>query len=235
MTNVTNYNQSQRAWAKQYDVSAMAISRWRRAFQKQLGIEAPLGEPFEMADLWPRVFKQRPHPSIIAKLGKFGRPSKVVEAMKASKTPAATAPAPLLPTDPEAADFNYNDSVLIAERNLQACARILDIAIATGDPEEIRSAQPSFNAAAETLRKTKLASAKISKDDGDSFDAATVRNEIYRLHAAIPKALRSRLKDDLSAFIRSNVTPSVDQIRTAVDAAIDSAFAHLANSAFLGE
>lgn len=213
----------------------MTISRWQRAFQKRLGIEAPLGEPFEMADLWPRVFKQKPPASIITKLGKFGRPSKVVEAMKADKTPAAVAPAPLPPTDPEAPDFNYNDSVLIAERNLQACARILDIAIATNDPIEIRNAQPSYQAASEVLRKTKLASAKISKDDGDSFDAATVRNEIHRIHATIPKTLRTRLKDDLSAFLRSNVVPTVDQMRTAVDTAIDSAFAHLANSTFLGE
>lgn len=213
----------------------MAISRWQRAFQQQLGIEAPLGEPFEMADLWPRVFKQKPPLSIITKLGKFGRPSKVVEAMKASKTSVATSTPPPLPPDSEAADFNYNDSVLIAELNLRACAAILERAIATGDTEEIRAAQPAYSVAAEILRKTKLASAKISKDDGDSFDAATVRNEIHRIHATIPKTLRTRLKDDLSAFIRSNVTPSVDQIRTAVDAAIDSAFAHLANSAFLGD
>ena len=216
-------------WAAEYDVAFKTIARWKEAFRERIGIEAPLEDPAEMVKRWPEVFDEKPPWKVVARVGKFGTKSPVVETMRAeAKQPPTPKP------EPPAQDFNFNDSVLIAERNLVACAKILEIAIATNDPVEIKNAQPAYKDAAETLRKTKLASAKISKDDGDSFDAQTVRNEIHRIHATIPKTIRTRLKDDLSAFLRSNVVPTVDQMRTAVDVAIDSAFAHLASVSFLG-
>jgi len=203
----------------------MTIGRWIKKFSDALGIDAPLHDASDMHRRWPEVSSEKCPPAIVRNIGKIGPPS-----------PVSSAPVEATPTsDPDAApDFNYNDSVLIAEKNLRACGAILDRAIASGDVNEIRAAQPAYKDASETLRKTKLASAKISKDDGDSFDAKTVRNEIHRIHATIPKTIRTRLKDDLSAFLRSNVTPTVDQMRTAVDVAIDSAFSHLSSVSFLG-
>lgn len=214
-----------RAWAERYGTGHVIIGEWKKKFKAALNIEAPLHDASEMFRRWPEVSREKCPPAIVRNIGIIGPPSAV------SSEPVSLA----FTGEQMDAAFNYNDSVLIAEKNLRACGAILDKAIEAGNVAEIRAAQPAYKDASETLRKTKLASAKISKDDGDSFDAATVRNEIYRLHASIPKTLRTRLKDDISTFLRANVTPSIDQLRTAVDTAIDAAFAHLAESAFLAD
>lgn len=214
-----------RAWAEKYGCGHVIVGEWKKKFRTALGIDAPLHDASEMFRRWREVSSEKCPPAIVRNIGIIGPPSVVSsEPLESMPTSEATT----------ADGFNYNDSVLIAERNLRACGAILDKAIAAGDVAEIRAAQPAYKDASETLRKTKLASAKISKDDGDSFDAQTVRNEIHRIHATIPKTIRTRLKDDLSAFLRSNVVPTVDQMRTAVDVAIDAAFAHLASVSFLG-
>ena len=205
-------------FAEFYHVSLRQIHRWRAEYQKKLKRPAPLGDPQSMVDFWPEVFTNKVS-------------SKLVDALD-RVTPPVIHPPAVDAAEFAASNFNYNDSVAIAELNLRACATILERAIATGDPVEIRKAQPAYNDASETLRKTKLASARITKDDGDSFDAATVRAEIHRIHGSIPKSLRTKIKEDLVTFYRANVTPTLDQIRSLVDKSIDDACVNLTSTAF---
>ena len=209
-----------------YELSQRRLQEWKKAYLDKTGQPCPLEDPEKMRDLWPSVFKGPVSPNILRAIEKHLWQVPVMPGIVARIDPVKGV-VPLIE-----GDFNYNDSVALAELNLRACAQILDTALASGDAGAIRNAQPAYLAAAETYRKSQISAARVNAQQGNSFDADKIREELHAIHVAIPREIRSTVKDKLVEFYTLEVNPTPQQIRVAVDDAVDLACIRLKDTAF---
>nr|MBP7951737.1 hypothetical protein [Verrucomicrobiales bacterium] len=227
---------SRAEWAAFYSVSEKQLSRWRTDGVAK-NLPPPLGMPEQMCDWWPQIYTNRVSAKIIAAAERVRRgevpPGGPVAAPTSAAGPKPSGQVELsLGFLKDKRGFHYQDSVALAELNLRACAEILRQALEKNDYTLLRTAQQQYLDANEAYRKTKLSAQKIGEQEGAFLSRETVRSELAQIHSAIPKRLRLVLAEKLSVFHRQQTSPTIDQIRGIVEAAVDEACISLRDSDF---
>lgn len=124
-----------------------------------------------------------------------------------------------MPTGP----FDFANAVKSAEDNLAKWMHVLNVSAEAKDMTTFRSAQGAYNEALEAVRKTKLAASKIADSEGTSISREAVALALRRIHAGIPKSLRTTIFERLLTMIQTGTLPTRDQLRELVSSAVDAA------------
>lgn len=119
--------------------------------------------------------------------------------------------------------FDFANAVKSAEANLSKWEHVLKVSSSAGDMVTFRSAQSAYNDALEAVRKTKLAAAKIADSEGTSISRESVALSLRRIHAGIPKNLRTTIFEHLLILVQTGTLPTRDQLRELVSSAVDAA------------